>query len=384
MNTEATPSIIHHFSSIKDPRIDRGKKHKLSDIFFISICAVICGADNWTAVERFGCAKESWFTKILGLENGIPSHDTFGDVFAVIDIEEFSECFSRWAYDLATLYSSDDIIAIDGKCLRRSVDTASKKAAIYMVGAWSTKNQLVLGQEKVADKSNEITAIPKLLTKLELAESIVTLDAMGCQTKVANQIIAQGGNYFLSLKGNQGKLHEDVKYFFKESDKEIPIGNIEYDGGHGRVETRIVRVISEMKWFKKEHSKWPDLKSIVAITAKRELKEKTTEETRYFITSLDASNPKKLGDVARAHWGIENNLHWVLDQAFDEDSQRNRVGNSAGNFAIIRHIALNLLKSEKTCKVGIKTKRLNAGWDNQYLLQVILGQKDNATDIADF
>ncbi|MCP4254633.1 MAG: ISAs1 family transposase [Alphaproteobacteria bacterium] len=384
MNLKVTPSIIHHFSTIQDPRIERGKRHKLSDIFFISICAVICGADNWTAIERFGYAKESWFTEMLELENGIPSHDTFGDVFAVIDIEEFSECFSRWAYDLATFYSIDDIIAIDGKCLRRSIDTTSKKAAIYMVGAWSNKNQLVLGQEKVADKSNEITAIPKLLRKLELDGAVITLDAMGCQTKVANQIIAQGGNYFLSLKGNQGKLHEDVKYFFQEDGKNIPIGNIDYDGGHGRVETRTVRVISEMEWFRKEHSNWPDLKSIVAITAKRELKERTTEETRYFITSLDASNPKRLGDIARAHWGIENNLHWVLDQAFDEDSQRNRIGNSAANFAIIRHIALNLLKSEKTCKVGIKTKRLNAGWDNEYLLKVMLGQKDHATDIAKF
>ncbi len=384
MISKANPSIIHHFSTIKDPRIERGKKHKLSDIFFISICAVICGADNWTAVERFGWAKESWFTKILGLKNGIPSHDTFGDVFAVIDIDEFSECFSRWAYDLSTFYSKDDIIAIDGKCLRRSIDKASKKAAIYMVGAWSNKNQLVLGQEKVADKSNEITAIPKLLNKLELHGAIVTLDAMGCQTKVADQIIAQGGNYFLSLKGNQGKLHEDVKYFFEEGGKEIPIGNIEYNGGHGRIETRTVRVISEMEWFRKEHPNWPHLKNIIAITEKRELTDKTTEGTRYFITSLHTSTPKELGNIARAHWGIENNLHWVLDQAFDEDSQRNRVGNSAANFAIIRHIALNLLKSEKTCKVGMKTKRLNAGWDNEYLLKVILGGNGNTTDIADF
>ena len=255
MSSKANPSIIHHFSSLKDPRINRGKKHNLSDIFFISICAAICGADTWTAIEEFGKAKESWFTEILGLENGIPSHDTFGDVFAVINIEEFSECFTRWVYDLTAYYSKDDMIAIDGKCLRGSVDKASKKAAIYMVGAWSNKNQMVIGQEKVAEKSNEITAIPKLLLKLEIDGAIVTLDAMGCQTKVANQIIKQGGNYFLSLKGNQGKLHEDVKYFFECKNINVPVGDIEYDGGHGRVETRSVRVISDMEWVQERACK---------------------------------------------------------------------------------------------------------------------------------
>ncbi len=372
MSDKTTASIIKHFSSISDPRMERRKLHKLSDIFFITLCAVICGADNWVTIEIFGNAKKSWFIKVLGLKNGIPSHDTFGNVFAAIDINQFSECFSRWIADLATL-SSEEVIAIDGKCLCGSIDRSSKKAAIYMVSAWASKNQLVLGQEKVAEKSNEITAIPKLLERLNITGSVITLDAMGCQTKVAEQIIDQKGDYFLSLKGNQGTLHADVKRFFELEKTSPGIGDIEYDGGHGRIEKRTVQASSNIEEILASHSHWKGLKSIVAITAQREIKEKCTEETRYFITSLDATDPKRLGHIARAHWGIENNLHWVLDCAFDEDRQRNRVGNSAANLAVIRHISLNLLKSDKTAKVGMKAKRLKAGWDEEYLLKVILG-----------
>jgi predicted transposase YbfD/YdcC len=244
--------------------------------------------------------------------NGIPSHDTFGNVFAVINIEEFNSCFSRWVNDLVDL-SGGEIIAIDGKCLRRSMDTASQKAAIYMVSAWATQNQLVLGQQKVDDKSNEITAIPKLLMQLNIAGAVVTMDAMGCQTKVAAQIIAQGADYMLSLKGNQGNLHKDVKLFFESENTCPAVGYESYDGGHGRIETRTVRATAAIDWLQEQHPHWVGLKSIVAVTAKREIKDKTTEETRYFISSMDASDPKRLGQVVRAHWGIENNLHWVLD-----------------------------------------------------------------------
>jgi predicted transposase YbfD/YdcC len=376
MKPHTTASIIKHFSSIPDPRINRKKLHKLDDIFFITLCAVICGANDWVSIEIFGKAKEAWFTKVLELEHGIPSHDTFGNVFAVIDTEQFSGCFSRWAADLADL-SDGEIIAIDGKCLRRSMDTASKKAAIYMVSAWATQNQLVLGQQKVDDKSNEITAIPKLLMQLNITGAVVTMDAMGCQTKVAQQIIAQGADYMLSLKGNQGSLHKDVTLFFESENTCPAVGYESYDGGHGRIETRTVRATSAIDWLQKLHPHWVGLKSIVAVTAKRESKDKTTEETRYFICSMDASNPKRLGLVVRAHWGIENNLHWVLDYAFDEDSQRARMGNSAANMAVIRHIALNLVKSEKTAKVGVKNKRLKAGWDEDYLLKVVLGRAMN-------
>jgi predicted transposase YbfD/YdcC len=365
MTAKPTASIIHHFSSIQDPRVNRQKKHQLQDIFFISLCAIICGADNWVAVEEFGLAKEAWFTGLLGLEHGIPSHDTFGEVYAAIDADHFSVCFSRWAADLATL-TEGEVIAIDGKCLRRSLDKASKKAAIHMASAWAQQNNLVLGQVKVDGKSNEITAIPKLLSRLDIAGAVVTIDAMGCQKKIAQQIKQQGGDHVFSLKGN---LHDDVKTFFTSS-LAPAVASVSHDGGHGRIETRSIRATADIAWLQARHD-WQGLQSIIAVTAKREIDNKATEETRYFISSLDADDPKRLERVVRAHWSIENNLHWALDIAFDEDSNRTRKGHSAANLAVIRHIALNLVKAEKTSKVGIKIKRLKAGWDNDYLLRVI-------------
>lgn len=377
MKPPASASIIEHFSSIPDLRLNRRKLHKLEDIFFITLCAAICGANDWVAIEEFGKAKKSWFDELLGLENGIPSHDTFGNVFAAINTQKFSECFSRWVADLTEL-SGENIIAIDGKCLRLSMDKASNKAAIYMVSAWATENQLVLGQQKVDEKSNEITAIPKLLLQLDITGAVVTMDAMGCQTSVVDQIIEQNADYMLSLKGNQGNLHKDVKLFFETESTCPEVGHESYDAGHGRIETRTVRASSDIDWLKEQHPKWTALKSIIAVMAKRECNDKITEETRYFISSLDATAPKYLGQVVRVHWGIENNLHWVLDYAFDEDSQRTRMGNSAANMAIFRHISLNLLKSEKTAKIGIKNKRLKARWDEDYLLRVLFSQRKNS------
>lgn len=368
MIAKPTSSIIHHFSSIKDPRVNRQKKHQLQDIFFISICATLCGADNWVAIEQFGLAKEAWFTELLGLEHGIPSHDTFGEVYAAIDTEQFSVCFSRWVADLANI-TEGEVIAIDGKCLRRSIDKASKKAAIHMVSAWAQRNSLVLGQVKVDDKSNEITAIPKLLSRLDIAGAVITVDAMGCQKKIAEQIKQQGGDYVFSLKGNQGNLHDDVKTFFKSS-LAPAVTSVSYEGAHGRIETRSIRATADIAWLQERHD-WKSLRSIIAVTARRETDNKVTEEIRYFISSLDTNDPKRLERVVRAHWAIENNLHWVLDIAFDEDSNRTRKGHSAANLAVIRHIALNLIKAEKTSKVGVKIKRLKAGWDNDYLCRII-------------
>lgn len=364
-----TASILEHFSTVKDPRIDRQKKHQLQDIFFITLCAVISGADNWVMVEQFGKAKEAWFTEQLGLQHGIPSHDTFGDVFAAIDHGQFSQCFSRWAADLAQL-SEGEVVAIDGKTVRRSLDTASKKAAIHMVSAWAQQNHLVLGQEKVDDKSNEITAIPKLLEQLDIAGAVVTIDAMGCQKKIAQQITHQGGDYVLSLKGNQGEFHKDVAAWFA-SPLSTQEAVVEVDAGHGRIETRQLRASSDIQWLKARHPDWFGLQSIVEVTSKREWQEKAETETRYFISSLDAHDPVHLGRAVRAHWGIENSLHWVLDVAFDEDRNRARKGHSAANLAVVRHLALNLIKQEKTTKVGVKTKRAKAGWDNQYLLKIL-------------
>lgn len=368
MIEKATASILQHFSRIEDPRIDRQKKHKLQDIFFISLCAMICGADNWVAIEKFGEAKEEWFTELLGLEHGIPSHDTFGAVYGAIDTEQFSDCFSRWVADIASL-TEGEVIAIDGKCLRRSLDKASKKAAIYMVSAWSQQNGLVLGQVKVDAKSNEITAIPKLLSRLDIAGAVVTIDAMGCQKSIAKQIKQQGGDYVLSLKGNQGNLHDDVETYFTSS-LAPAVATVSYDGEHGRIETRSLRATADIAWLQERHN-WQGLQSIIAVTAKREIGDKVSEETRYFISSLNADDPQRLERVVRAHWAIENNLHWVLDVAFDEDSNRTRNGHSAANLAVIRHIALNLIKAEKTAKVGVKIKRLKAGWDDNYLLRIL-------------
>jgi predicted transposase YbfD/YdcC len=280
--------------------------------------------------------------------------------------------------DLAQV-SEGEVIAIDGKCLRGSIDRASNKAAIYMVSAWAQKNHLVLGQQKVDDKSNEITAIPKLLLQLDIAGAVVTIDAMGCQTKIAKQIINQKADYVLSLKGNQGELHDDVVTYF-ESDLSPEIGNENYDGGHGRIETRTIRATADIQWLQDRHPKWAGLKSIIAVSAKRELRNKVEEETRYFISSLDATDPQKLGNIVRAHWSIENNLHWVLDQAFNEDSHRARMGCSAANMAIMRHITLNLLKAEKSVKRGIKIKRLKAGWNKSYLLKILFGDKTQVLD----
>lgn len=369
MPNTSTHPIAHYFSAVKDPRINRQKKHQLQDIFFITLCAVICGADNWVMIETFGKAKKAWLTEVLGLEHGIPSHDTFGDVFAAIDTEQFSACFSRWVADLAEV-TSGEIIAIDGKTVRRSLDKASGKAAIHMVSAWAQQNHLVLGQVKVDDKSNEITAIPKLLKQLDLKGTVVTIDAMGCQTAIAQQIIEQEGDYVLSLKGNQGTLHEDVETWFT-STLAPAVGSVDIDAGHGRVETRSVRVSDDIEWLRERHPHWKGLKSIIAVTAIRELKGKVETETRYFISSLDGSDPARLGKAIRAHWSVENNLHWVLDVAFDEDRNRTRTGNSAANLAIIRHIALNLIKRDSSSKVGIKTKRAKAGWDNQFLLKLL-------------
>jgi len=220
-------------------------------------------------------------------------------------------------------------------------------------------------------KSNEITSIPKLLKRLNIKGSVITMDAMGCQTKITEEIVDKGADYMINLKGNQGNLHKNVKCFFESKKTSPPVSHETFDAGHGRFETRTIRASSDINWLRKAHPKWAKLTSIVAVTSKRELKDKITEDTRYFITSLDATDPEKLGHIARAHWGIENNLHWVLDYAFDEDSQRTRKGNSAANMAIIRHLALNLLKSEKTAKVGMKTKRLKAGWNDDYMLKVL-------------
>jgi predicted transposase YbfD/YdcC len=373
MQKPVTATITEHFASLKDPRIQLKTRHKLIDIIIVTICAVICGADDWTEVVDYAKAKEDWLKKFLALPHGIPSHDTFGRVFSLLRPEEFETCFVSW---IRTVFKLTDAqtVAIDGKTLRRSYDRSSNKAAIHMVGAWAAQNGIALGQLKTEDKSNEITAIPELLKLLDLKGCIVTIDAMGCQKDIAHRIADQGADYVLALKGNQGTLHKDVELFFEDAQqcnfKDIPHDSFETtDGDHGRVEVRRYVTVSDLGWLE-DQAKWKNLNLIGMVQSERHLGEKITRETRYFISSLP-NDAKRFGEAVRDHWRIENQLHWVLDIAFREDDSRVRDRNAATNLAILRRFALSLCKQEKTAKVGIKVKRKRAGWNNDYLLTLL-------------
>lgn len=365
--------LVFHFSDLEDPRNDN-RRHLLLDIIVIAICAAICGADTWTDVELFGQAKEQWFRKFLELPHGIPSHDTFGRVFALIDPEQFQACFRGWIAAVEER-TEGEIIALDGKQLRRSHDKAEGKKAIYMVSAWASENSLVLGQQKVDDRSNEITAVPQLLEMLEVSGCIVTTDAMNCQVETAKKVIENDADYVFVVKDNQPRLLEAIQGLFDDPD-EMRWVDTDYDrttdGNHGRIETRKCWTTSDPEYlaYIASLADWPGLQSIGMIEAKRRTKEGTSVKRRYFISSLE-SNAKRLLHAVRTYWGIENKLHWVLDLAFREDESRVRKGNGPENFAVLRHIALNLLRHEDTANISIRAKRKKAGWDNDYLLKVL-------------
>jgi len=369
-------SLIAHLSEIEDPRIERTKRHKLLDILVIAICAVIAGADDWVEVEMFGRAKEAWLRTILEMPNGIPSHDTFGRVFGRIDPGQFQASFMSWV-DAIQERLKGQIVAIDGKELRGSKDGSLGKGAIDMVSAWATSSQIVLGQQKVHEKSNEITAIPALLELLELEGCIVTIDAIGCQTEIVEQIAKQDADYVLSLKENQGRLYEDVELAFKDALQNGWQG-IQHDyhrtedHAHGRRETRQCWTISGDDYIRhlRGAANWKNLRTIAMIVSEREEGSTKTVKTRYFISSLE-NDAEKLLWAKRTHWGIENGLHWCLDIAFCEDHCRVRKDYGAENLAVLRHMAINLLKQEKSAKVGIKAKRHKAAWDDSYLLKVL-------------
>jgi predicted transposase YbfD/YdcC len=371
-------SIARHFSKVKDPRIDRTKRHRLLDIIMIAICGVICGADNWVDIELFGKTKIEWLKTFLRLPNGIPSHDTFGRVFAALNPQEFESSFMEWVQAINQL-TQGQVIAIDGKQLRGSHDSGIGKNAIYMVSAWATENQLVLGQRKVDDKSNEITTIPKLLKLLEVKGCIVMVDAIGTQTKIAKTIIEQGGDYILAVKENQGHLYEDIHELFADNQQ------FNYEGiphsyakvvnkDHGRIEIRQCWTVSDPEYLAniRDLKRWEGIQTLVMILSERRIGEESEVQDRYFISSLE-SNAEKILRAKRSYWGIENRLHWVLDIAFNEDRSRVRKDNAPQNFAVLRHMALNLLKQEKTAKGGIKAKRLQCGWNVDYLLKVLAG-----------
>jgi len=366
-------TIVKHFGKVDDPRIDRTKLHLLMDIMTIAICAVLCDADGWVDVENYGVSKHAWLTTLLDLPNGIPSHDTFGRVFARIDPLQFQHCFMRWMREIYRV-THGEVVPIDGKTLRHSFDTELGLSPIHMVSAWATTNRLVLGQLKVADKSNEITAIPELLKTLDIAGCIVTIDAMGCQKSIARQIIEQQGDYVLALKGNQGALYDDVRALLDQliatDDADLDYYET-YDENHGRSELRRYWTTSTLDTLRTRES-WRNLQTIGVVEAERGMNGETTTERRYYILSLP-NNAKTFGNAVRSHWGIENAVHWVLDIAFREDECRIRMGHGPENFAVLRHIALNLLRQETTFQGSIKSKRHRAGWNDSYLKTVLHG-----------
>jgi predicted transposase YbfD/YdcC len=375
-------SLIEHFKDLPDPRVNRTKDHDLIDILVIAVCTLLCAGESFNDMEDFGKAKQDWFKTFLPLRHGIPSHDTFNRLFAALAPQRFLDCFLRWTQSLRQVVAQE-IVALDGKALRRALN--ADQSVKYIVSAWAESNGLVLGQLKVADKSNEITALPELLRVLELSGCIVTVDAMGCQKKIAQEIVEADADYVLALKGNHETVHEEVKTFLDDAvaqtaqprplDAKRPpaaatlavLETVEKD--HGRLETRRYYQSVELDWFA-DRSQWAGLRSVGMVEASREIGGQRTVERRYYLSSLPLG-VEPFARAVRGHWGVENKLHWVLDVCFREDQSRARAGYAAENLATLRRLALNLLKREKTKKRGIKGKQLNASWDHAYLLRLL-------------
>jgi predicted transposase YbfD/YdcC len=376
MKKKPAAALIEHFAVLPDPRIERHKRHKLSDILVIAVCAVLCGAESFPAIEDFGQARYEWLKQFLELPGGIPSHDTFNRVLRLLDPLEFQACFLSWM-QAVTEETQGEVIAIDGKALRRSFDKGTAKRAIHMVSAWATENGVVLGQRKVDAKSNEITAIPELLGLLTLKGCIVTIDAMGCQRAIAQQIVENHADYVLALKGNQPSVQQAVEHFFVTGPEAAAHRTTceyyeQHERGHGRVESRCYWLSAEIKQVLNAAA-WPGLQSIGLVEAARTLAGETTVEQRFYLTSLKP-DAQEFARAVRSHWGIENGLHWTLDVSFREDQSRLRKGHGPENFAVLRHITLNLLRQEPS-KKSMPRKRLACALDTEYLLKVLLGQR---------
>ncbi|ADU61349.1 ISAs1 family transposase [Pseudodesulfovibrio aespoeensis] len=365
-------SLITHLSIVKDPRIDRTKKHNLIDILVIAVCAVIANAEGWEDIECFGITREKWLKTFLELPNGIPSHDTFARVFARLEPIELQQALSSWLSALQ-IEMRGKVVAFDGKTVRRSFDRATQKNSLHLVNAWLSQDNLILGQVKVDDKSNEITAIPKLLEMLHLEGAIVTIDAMGCQKAIAKQIGSKKADYVLAVKQNQPELYEYIDLLFNESKVNTSLlhqTRRTIDSGHGRIETREYSTIVGDDLLA-GITGWDNLNAIGMVESKREVGNTISNEKRYFIMSING-HAQRFGDAVREHWGIENTVHWVLDVSFGEDQSRIRKDNSPENLSMLRKIALNCVKQEST-KTSMKRKRKMAGWDNSFLIKVLTG-----------
>jgi predicted transposase YbfD/YdcC len=382
MQSSAKLSLVAHFKMIPDPRVNRTLDHDLVDVLVIAVCCLLCAGESFNDMEEFGRAKEEWFKTFLRLRNGIPSHDTFNRVFAALDPKAFLDCFLSWTQSVRAAIPQENV-ALDGKALRRALN--AEESPKYVVSAWAESNNLVLGQLKVDDKSNEITAVPELLRALELAGCIVTLDAMGCQKKIAREIIEADADYVLALKGNQESVHREVKTFLDDAiiqrqqarapGAPVPVEaaslafleTVEKD--HGRLETRRYWQSDRLEWFA-DLAKWEGLRSVGVVEAVREIGGRVSLERRYYLSSLKL-DVQTFARAVRGHWGVENKVHWVMDVCFGEDQSRARTGHAAANLATLRRLSLNLLKKEKTKKRGIRGKQLNASWDHAYLLRLL-------------
>jgi predicted transposase YbfD/YdcC len=382
MQTHPRRSLMDHLKDLPDSRVQGRCDHDLIDVLAIALCALLCGAESFDDMEDFGQAKQEWFRTFLRLRHGIPSHDTFNRVFAGLSPAAFLDCFLRWTQSLRQAVSQE-IVALDGKALRRALDQG--QSCRYIVSAWAQSNGLVLGQIKVGDKSNEITAVPELLRALDVAGCIVTLDAMGCQKNIAKEIMEADADYVLALKGNHETVHAEVKSYLDDAIVEQAQASprrsrVQAEPGlaftetvekdHGRLEVRRYWQSGWLEWFA-DREKWEGLRSVGVVESVRQVGQQApTTERRYYLSSLTV-DVERFARAVRGHWSVENSLHWCLDVQFGEDQSRARTGHAAENLATLRRLALNLLRRDKTKKRGLRGKQLNAGWNHTYLLRLL-------------
>jgi predicted transposase YbfD/YdcC len=370
-------SLSALLAELPDPRVERTRLHPLRDIILLTLIAVVCGADDWVAVQAYGEMNEEWLKEFLELPNGIPSHDTLGRVFRMLDSTELSTRLGRWLEALQEPVE-DEQVCVDGKTLRRAFDAASGRSPLHVINAWAAGARIALGQVGVEGKENEIVAIPRLLKLLDLKKRLVTLDAMGCQKEIARVVVEGGGDYLLRVKDNQPTLHAEMRTFFLDAEKDGFRHQKwtrfeETEGDHGRIEVRQTWACDELAWFE-DHSKWADLRSVVVQRNRREANGKVTENLHVYISTRPATDVERLAHAARRHWAVENELHWVLDMAFDEDWSRVRRDNAALNLAAIRRLAVSILRKNTTLKVGVANRRRAAGWNRAFLTRTLLGR----------